>query len=127
MGKRKALRPGTGNLARGRFLPLPGIFPQASDLATSPAVLWIEAALLTRLKEALSTGHPQPPRLSRLAAGGCLSPTLFSPAECRPLHVLFLLPRIPFLFLHQGCRDNDRSSPPWTSQAVSGDLRGSDI
>lgn len=60
MGKRKALRPGTGNLARGRFLPLPGIFPPASDLATSPAALWIEAALLTRLKEALSTGPPSP-------------------------------------------------------------------
>lgn len=54
--------------------------------------------------------------------------SLCSPAECRPLHVLFLLPRMPFLSLHQGCRSNDTYHPrgaldTWMSRAVPGGLR----
>lgn len=60
--------------------------------------------------EALSTGHPQPPR-PPATQQRAPAPHPALPAECRPLHVLFFLPRTPFLLLHQGCRGNDRSSP----------------
>lgn len=127
MGKGKALRPGRGDLGQ-RPLPASGFRPDR--VPCGPRGEGCPA----NKTQALGPGRRAPEQPWCLLPGdlGFLQPlppnTLCAPAECRPLHVLFLLPRMPFLLLHQGCRNDDPCPPrgaldSWMSQAVPGDLR----